>query len=380
MTALLPCQRALFDIPRDVAWLNCAYMSPLSRATLAAGEAGLRRKAHPWSVAPSDFFDDPEEARNLFARLVGADAEGVAIVPAASYGVAVAAANLPVAAGRRIVTLRDQFPSNVHSWRDLAARRGAEMAAVELPSQGDATAAVLAAIDERCAVAALPNLLWTTGARLDLAAIGARCREVGAALALDLTQSAGAMPTDLAAIRPDFAVAAAYKWLMGPYSIGFLYVAPRWREGRPLEENWIGRAGSEDFTALVDYRDAYQPGARRFDMGERANFALMPAAIAALRQLLEWTPEAIAATLGAYTADLARRAQPLGLTATPDALRGPHYLSLALPEGAPDDLPARLAARGVHVSRRGRSLRVTPHLYNDAEDADRFIGALAECL
>ena len=380
MTALLPCQRALFDIPRDVAWLNCAYMSPLSRAALAAGEAGLRRKAQPWRIAPADFFDGAEEARGLFARLVGADADGVAIVPAASYGVALAAVNLPVAAGRRIVTLRDQFPSNVYAWRELARRKGAEVVAIEAPSQGDATAAVLDAIDGRCAVAALPNVLWTTGARLDLARIGARCREVGAALALDLTQSAGAMPTDFAAIRPDFAVAAAYKWLMGPYSVGFLYVAPRWREGRALEENWINRAGSEDFAALVDYRDAYQPGARRFDMGERANFALMPAAVAALRQLLDWTPEAIAATLGAYTADLARRAQALGLTATPDALRGPHYLSLALPEGAPADLPARLAARGVHVSRRGRSLRVTPHLYNDATDADRFIGALGASL
>jgi selenocysteine lyase/cysteine desulfurase len=380
MTALLPCQRDLFDIPREIAWLNCAYMSPLSRAAAAAGEAGLRRKAHPWSISPPDFFERAEEARGLFARLVNADAEGVAIVPAASYGVAVAAANLPVAAGGRIVMLQDQFPSNVHSWRDLAARSGAEAVAVKLPSQGDATAAVLAAIDERCAIAALPNVLWTTGALLDLAAIGARCRAVGAALALDLTQSAGAMPTDFAAIRPDFAVAAAYKWLMGPYAVGFLYVAPRWREGRALEENWINRAGSEDFAGLVDYCDAYQPGARRFDMGERANFALMPAAAAAMRQLIDWTPEAIAATLGAYTPDIARRAQALGLTATPDALRGPHYLSLALPESAPADLPARLAAQGVHVSRRGRSLRVTPHLYNDAEDADRFVAALAASL
>ena len=223
-------------------------------------------------------------------------------------------------------------------------------------------------------------MLWTTGAKLDLVAIGARCREVGAALALDLTQSAGALPIDFAAVQPDFAVAAAYKWLMGPYATGFLYVAPRWRDGAPLEENWIGRAGSEDFARLVDYRDAYQPGARRFDMGERANFALLPAAIAALEQLLAWTPDAIARTLAAKTAAIAARARALGLSAMPEDLRGPHYLSLALPEGAPEGLPARLAAERVHVSQRGRSLRVTPHLYNDDADADRLIDALARLL
>jgi selenocysteine lyase/cysteine desulfurase len=174
--------------------------------------------------------------------------------------------------------------------------------------------------------------------------------------------------------------AAAYKWLLGPYSVGFLWAAPHRREGRPLEETWLGRRGSEDFAALVDYQDAYAPGARRYDMGERSNFALLPAAIASLKLLLEWTPAAIEATLGAYTARIAERASALGLAPTAEALRGAHYLSLALPDGALCDVPARLAARGVHVSQRGRSLRVTPHLWCDEADADRFIEALGAAL
>lgn len=377
---MIPCQRALFDIPADVAYLNCAYMSPLMHAVVAAGEAGLRGKARPWTLPSTEFFRESDIARGLFAQLVNADAEGVAIVPAASYGIATAARNLPLRSRQRVVTLKDQFPSNVYSWQRSARAAGADVAAVEAPSQGDATTAVMDAIDARCAVAALPNVLWTTGARLDLVAIGARCREVGAALVLDLTQSAGAMVTDFAAIRPDFAVSACYKWLMGPYSVGFLYVAPHRRDGEPLEENWIGRAGSEDFSRLIDYADDYQPGAQRFDMGERANFALMPAVNAALRQLLAWGPASIEATLGAKTAAIAARARALGLSPMPDALRGPHYLSLSLPDDAPADLLARLVARQVHVSQRGRSLRITPHVYNDEADADRLIEALGGIL
>ena len=377
---MIPSQRALFGIPADICYLNCAYMGPLTPEVVAAGADGLSRKARPWEIPTTAFFEDSETARSLFAQIVNADADGVALVPAASYGIATAAANLPLKPGQRVVTLRDQFPSNVYSWRNAAARSGAEVVMVDVTAANDATQAVLAAIDERCTVAALPNVLWTTGTRLDLVAIGARCREVGAALVLDLTQSAGAMVTDFAAIRPDFAVVAGYKWLLAPYATGFLYVAPERRDGRPLEENWIGRKGSEDFAGLVAYQDAYQPGARRFDVGERANFALMPALIAALRQLLGWGVAEIEATLAAKTGAIAAAARGLGLSPTPDAQRGPHYLSIALPDGAPPDLLARLARERVFVSQRGRSLRVTPHLYNDEADAARFIAVLGAAL
>lgn len=372
---MIACQRHLFDIPGDVAYLNCAYMGPLPQATVKAGDDGLRRKVRPWTVRPADFFDEAEEARALFARLVGADAEGVALVPSASYGMATAAKALALGPGDRVLVLKDQFPSNVYPWTGT----GAALLAVDVTGR-DATEAVLAALDGDVTVVALPNVLWTTGARLDLVRIGAACRHVGAALALDLTQSAGAMVTDLAAIGPDFAVAAGYKWLLCPYSTGFLWIAPHRRDARPLEETWTGRKGSEDFSGLVAYSDGYQPGARRFDMGERANFALLPAAIASLRQLLAWTPAAIEATLAARNTAIAARAAGMGATPMPEGRRGPHYLSLTLPEGGRSDIPARLAESGVHVSQRGASLRITPHLWNDDADIDRLFTTLAPLL
>jgi len=75
--------------------------------------------------------------------------------------------------------------------------------------------------------------------------------------------------------------------------LGFLYVAPRHQQGRPLEHNWIVRAGSENFAGLVNYRDEMQPGARRFDVGERSNFALMPMA-------RRWHPESTGRVFAAW--------------------------------------------------------------------------------
>ncbi|MEM7043363.1 MAG: aminotransferase class V-fold PLP-dependent enzyme [Pseudomonadota bacterium] len=377
---MIPCQRHLFEIPEDVAYLNCAYMSPLSRSVAEAGMRAVGRKVAPWTVKPEDFFTESEQARALFGRLVNADADDVAIVPAASYGLAVAARNLPVTAGGRLMVLAEQFPSNVYTWRELAHEKGAEVITVDRPRDGDWTAAILDRLDERVAITALPHCHWTDGGIVDLVSVGERCRSVGSALVLDITQSIGALPFDVQAIRADYVVAGGYKWMMGPYSLGYLYVAPEHQDGQPLEQNWVTRAGSENFSRLIDYRDDYQPGARRFDVGERSNFGLMPQSIAALEQLLEWTVSSIAETLAAKTAAIAERARSAGLAPMAANRRAGHFLGVRFPDGVPDGLPERLAENQVYVSLRGDSLRVTPHLYNNEADVDRLFSVLEPML
>src|SRR6516165_4280653 len=272
----LASQRHLFEIPDDVAFLNCAYISPLPNASLIAGDRGLRRKAQPWTIAAADFFTSSETVRKLFADLINADADDVAFAPAVSYGMAQAAHNIPIRRTQRIVTLSEQFPSNVYPWMDLAERTRAAFVSVPRPGDDDWTSALLSFIDASTGVVAVPQCHWIDGGLIDLEAIAAACRRVGAALCVDATQSVGALPFDVKRIDPDFVAAASYKWLLGPYSLGFLYVAPRWQRGRPIEHNWIAREGSEDFAGLVNYRHDFQSGARRFDVGERSNFALMP--------------------------------------------------------------------------------------------------------
>lgn len=376
----IPCQRRLFDIPREVAYLDCAYISPLPTAARAAGEAGMARKSRPWEITPRDFFTESEAARGLFAGLIGATAEDVAVIPSVSYGIGIAAANVAFRQGQTVVTLAEQFPSNVYPWRRLAVDREGSVVTVPPPGDGDWAGATIGTIDARTAVVAVPNCLWTDGGLVDLEQVSAACREHGAALVVDATQSLGALPLDVGRIQPDFLVSACYKWLLGPYSLGFLHVSPAYHDGRPLEQTWIGRENSEDFTGLVNYRDTFQPGARRFDVGERSNFALMPAAKASLELIAGWGIDRIAATLGGFTERIAARARSLGLTCPPDDRRAGHFLGIRFPDGMPEGLVSKLSAAGVYVSVRGVSMRVTPHLYNDAEDVDRLFDVLESAL
>ncbi|MBX7528424.1 aminotransferase class V-fold PLP-dependent enzyme [Qipengyuania vesicularis] len=376
----IDCQRHRFAIPDEVHYLNCAYMSPLATSVSDAMVAGAMLKAQPWTYKPADFFSVVEEFREKAARLAGVSSDTIAVVSSASYGLAVAAANLPMERGQTVVTLGDQFPSNVYVWQEKAARCGGRVIAVERPSQSCWTDAVLEAIGPETAVVAVPHNHWADGRMVDLVAVGKNARANGAALVLDLTQSLGAMPLDFATVRPDFAVAACYKWLMGPYGIGMLYVDPAHHGGVPIEHNWINRAGSEDFARLVDYRSDFQPGGRRFDMGEKSNAPLLMGAGAGLDFLMEFGVEAIAEELGARTGHLAAQAHELGLTSAPIGTRAPHFLALGFPDGVPAGLTETLAERQVHVSLRGTSLRVTPHLYNTPADSEALIATLRDCL
>lgn len=377
MMSLIPCQRPRFPIPQGIAYFNCAYMSPLANDVLAAVSAGAALKAAPWDYKPEDFFIHAERARAAFADLAQSDPEAIALVPSASYGLAIAARNLSIGQGQRILVLDGQFPSNVYVWRERASQAGGSVETVARIEDQSWATALINRITDDVAIVAVPNCHWADGSLIDLGAVGSACRQVGAALVVDATQSLGAMPIDLGEVQPDFLVAAAYKWLMAPYGTGMLYVAPQHRAGTPIEHNWINRGGSEDFARLVDYRDDFQPGARRFDMGEKANPPLLMGVVAAADMLLEWGIERIAATLEAATDQIAARASALGFETFAKADRSPHLLSIRFPGAMPQGVGSQLAAKGVHLSVRGQSLRIAPHVYNNYADIDRLIDALA---
>ena len=146
---MLPTQRHLFDIPSDVAYLNCAYMSPLMKSSLDAGIAGLTRKAHPWELTSEKFFTGAEEFRSAAAPLLEASPDDIAIVPSAGFGIATAARNLPIHKGQSILVLAEQFPSNYYSWQRKVEETGASLKVVPWPENQDWTAAVLDSLTPR---------------------------------------------------------------------------------------------------------------------------------------------------------------------------------------------------------------------------------------
>jgi selenocysteine lyase/cysteine desulfurase len=369
--------RDLFEIPQEVTYLNLASMAPQLRSVTEAGLRAVRTKASPWTLSGPEWFAASEELRELAAQVMGTDSDAVALVPAASYGIATAAANLPLSRGQTVVILHQQFPSNVYAWYELAKRNGGSVVVAQREPRMNWTEALISAIGDSTAIVAVPQCHWTDGSTVDLERIGERVREVGAGLVIDASQSLGARPLDLNRIKPDFLTAVGYKWLLGPYGLGYLYVAPKWREsGAPLEQSWIAREGSDDFSRLVDHTDAYRPGARRFDMGESPQFVLAPMAIAALQQVLAWGVEQIQQTLSLLTEKIAQLAAEIGYQFLPSEQRSAHMIGIRPAHGIPVTLPQTLKEANVFVSVRGDSIRIAPYLYNNTADIDRLFEVL----
>jgi selenocysteine lyase/cysteine desulfurase len=378
--AALPSQRHQFDIPEGIAYLNCAYNAPqLNCARDCMIEAAMG-KSHPWERRAEDFFADADRIRELAALAFGGEAEGWAVVPAASYAMSTAARAIEptLRKGDRIVVIAEEFPSNVLPWRRTASVTGAEVTTVSPDPHGDFTRNVLAALDRTVKVVSVSPCHWTDGTRIDCVAIGEACRSLGAAFVLDATQAMGAVPLDFDAIRPDFLGCSGYKWLLCPYGFGLLYVGKAWREARPLEETWLGRLGAEDFAGLVNYVDAYRPGARRFDVGETCAPTILSGAIAALECIGAWTVPAIDESLALMTTRIIDGLEPLGFRFPEAKLRSHHIIGATVPEPfEPSSLVMQLRNAQVYVSQRGRALRISPHVHVTERDLDRFVEAAA---
>jgi selenocysteine lyase/cysteine desulfurase len=379
---VLECQRSCFSLPDGLHYLNCASRGPLLRRAEALGIEGLRRQIAPLAVGPDEYFAQSESLREHVARLVGTEARRIAVTPSVSYGTAIALHNVRLGPRSNVVIPQGEFPSDVYAWIGACERNAARLRMVERPESNDGigtcwTERLVEAIDRDTAVVQLSTLNWTDGVRFDVTAVAERAREVGAALVLDGTQSIGATPFDFQALAPDLLLCAGYKWLFGPYQIGFAAVGDRFIDAEPFEYHWSNREGSNDVSS-TEYRRDFRDGARRFDVGEHANHVSVPMLDAGVEQVLAWGPERI----GTYCAELTSRIEAALDDTDLDFARHPeraaHILGIRFPEAERLERAMRaLDAHEVRVSRRGTSLRISPNVYNDEGDVEALLEGLA---
>ena len=311
-------------------------MAPYSYSVEAAGISAIQRFRDPSSIKEHHFFNEIHEVRELFAQLVNAtDSNRVSIIPAVSYGVATVVRNLNIKPGQNIILAAEQFPSNVYSWYRLEAE-GIKLRLIAPPRINKRAESwnnrIIDSINNDTAVVTMGHVHWSDGSLFDLKEIGKRAREVGAAFIIDGTQSVGALPFDVKTLQPDALICAAYKWLMGPYGIGLAWYGSRFNDGIPLEESWINRLGSEDFTNL-SYHEEYRLGSLRYDVGEPSNFILMPMLKAALKQVIAWDPARIQSYTKTLTHNLLEEVENIGYALEAESWHGSHLTGLRLPHG-----------------------------------------------
>ncbi len=377
-------QRHLFQLPADVHYFNGAYMSPLLRSVEEAGIQGMIRKRNPTQITAAHFFEEAEEVKQLFGRLIHGQPEQVAIIPSVSYGLESAVRNLPTTNGSKAIVVADDFPSDYYTISRWCATHRKQLIVIHPPQTREGRGKlwnqrILEAIDADTAVVIMSSIHWTDGTAFNLKEIGQQCRAMNAKLIVDGTQSVGARPIDVEAFNIDALVCAGYKWLLGPYAIGAAWYHEDFNDGQPIEEAWVNRDNARDFTSLTQYSAGYTPGAGRYNVGEYGNFILLPMFRAALEQVLEWQVEQIEQYCLRMSRSLASYLISMGFWVEDEGARSAHMFGALLPPGR--DVASffeRLKKHNIFVSRRGEAVRISTHLYIEEKDVELFREVLME--
>ncbi len=383
---MLQSQKHLFNLATDVHYLNNAYKAPQLRAAEEAGIAALIKQRNPFLLRPSEFFEKVDILKSTFGKLVNCESESVTIIPSTSYGFASVLKNLNPKSGGKAILVQDEFPSGYFSIKRWAEENQSRIEMIS-PDPNAITKGeswnqrLLDAIDAKTSVVLISSVHWMTGVKFDLESIGAKCRKMGAVFIVDGTQSVGAMPIDVKTFHIDALICAAYKWLLGPYSIGLAYIGERFHQGIPLEESWMNRVNARDFGKLSDYAAQYSPGAARYTVGEASNFILLPMLQISLDQLLDWTPKAIQEYSKSLNTPLIRFIENHGGKVEPEPFRTEHLLSPKLPASIDQEsLKKELEANQIFVSSRGEYLRVSINVFNDSQDLKALMDVIGQQL
>ncbi|HZX81427.1 MAG TPA: aminotransferase class V-fold PLP-dependent enzyme [Lysobacter sp.] len=371
--------RDAFLLPEGAIYLDTASNAPRTRAVHDALLRAWDEGVAPWRLAFADWEAQVERVRALASRLFRADgredADSIALVPSVAHAMSTVAAGWPLAAGDVVGIVDGEFPSALLPWQARCATVGARMHAIARTAGADGFVELIERA--RPALLVLSHAHWRDGRLLDLDRVAMAARAADVPVVLDLSQSLGVLPCDVERWRPAFAMSVGYKWLLGHKGLCVLYAAPEWRERiAPLELHWQGRAPAQPWRFDVDAPPPYRDGARRFDGGEIADPLRLAIAEAGLAQVVDWTPTAIAARLGALLARLRAHLDAAGLGDWCVSPSSPHLLGIAPRVARVAALRALLDTANVACIDRDGVFRLAPHLHIGEADIDRVAEAI----
>lgn len=354
-------------------YLNCAYQGVFPLAAVARAHAAIDLKCHPERIDPAEYFRLPQRVRNHLGRIIGSDENEVALTAGATHGVGVVVEGLRLGPGDEVIVAQSNFPSNLFTWLHMR-RMGVRVRMLKSDNGPIQVDDVARAFTSNTKLLALDWVDYSSGRRIDLAAIGELAHGRGALFVVDGTQGVGALELNVGALPVDVLTVASYKWLLGPYGTGFVYLRDEMLNRLTLKVvNWLSVDGADDFDALPVENFALPKSARVFDLPGTANFLnLYP-----LEASLEFVLGVGVGNIARYCGEL------LDLAAKGLISQGYHIVNEGRTESPSpilsfrcsseeetDKLYEKLKAHHVEVSLRHHRIRISPYLFNNKDDID----------
>lgn len=372
----MPDYRKHFAEFGETTYLNCAYQGVFPLTAVARSHEAIDLKCHPERMDPAEYFGLPERVRSHLAAIVGSDEREIALTSGATQGVGVLAAGLPLGPGDELLVAGDNFPANLFTWLHMR-RKGVQVRLLKNGEDPLRVEDVAEAFTPRTKILALDWVNYSTGRRIDLAAMGELAHARGALFVVDGTQGVGALELHVHDLPVDVVAVAAYKWLLGPYGTGFVYVRDEVLNRLELKVvNWQSVDGADDFDSLPVDDIQLAAAARIFDVPETANFLNLSGMEASLEFVRGVGARAVTGHCMNLLDHAAEGLQERGYVLSNDdraQLPSPLLCFRCQTREATDQLYEKLKAQHVEVSLRHHRIRVSPYLYNNKEDIDRLL-------
>lgn len=352
--------RAEFPALKSWTYLNTASHGQIPRRSIDAIARHWDRREEYACSDHITWYDTADRIRGSIARLIHAQADDIAFVPNASAALGIVAGGIDWKAGDNAVTLSSEFPNYLY-FPALVEHQGVSVREVEWDAFYDA-------IDSRTRLVTLSYVNYATGFRLP-DEVSRRVRESGARLFIDGTQSIGALEFNVGDFAADVVAVHGYKWMISPLGVGYMYVAPEFRERlRPTVVGWRSHEGWRNVENLHHGKPVLKESAEKYE-GGGLPFSLLTAMGTTVDWMLELGPAAIEARVLALADSARKRLRGLGAQVSEN---GSQIVSAKFRAGEAARIMQELKARKVMVAARRDHLRISPHFYNTEEDLDRL--------
>lgn len=367
--------RRQMPIVERFAYFDHAAVSPLPLTARAAIENWVRQASDEGDTAWPAWSKRLEQVRATAAYMMGARPEEVALIRSTTEGINLVAEGYPWQPGDNVVTLADEFPSNLYPWMNLASR-GVETRLVKTDAGRVDPQRLADACDSRTRIVSTSWVGFSSGWRNDVAALARVAHDRGALFFLDAIQGLGVFPLDVQAADVDFLAADGHKWLLGPEGAGLFYIKHSLLDTlRPLGVGWSSVQNSHDYSH-IELR--LKPTAARYE-GGTMNTAGFLALGASLDLLMQYGQASIAERILEITDFACQRLTEVGavVTSPRDAGHRSGIVSFEMPGREPQAVRLKCIAQNVILSCRLGRLRLAAHAYNNRDDVERLVAALA---
>jgi cysteine desulfurase/selenocysteine lyase len=368
-----------FEI-EDATYLNFAGQSAMPKVSFRAVQTALEWKKFPNRLPDAAYFDVPNRVRASLAKLIGANADDIALTTGASTGMSAVAYGLSWNKGDEVITAKGEFPLEYTTWKPMEAREGIVVKVIAPRGRFVTADDLIAAMTPKTRLISVSMVRFDDGSLIDAKRLAEACHAQGALLLLDASQCCGGLPLNVADLGVDFMVCAGYKWLLSPYGTGFF-----WGKGehlanmRPGPYYWAAAEGAEKFHSLASDHPKRVPGARGWDMAETSNYLNMAAMGTSVEFVLRAGPKTVYEhnrKLIDFMYERLPKDSCVPASPTDSARRGPYGCFAARSSEKTAAMYEKLRKENIVTSLREGNIRVSPHLYNSERDIDRLIAAI----